>query len=149
MMPRTSKRPFLLKCIGLVAFVIGSLAMIVGSGLLLFRIVPLGDARIPGLEILRALGAGVSGLGIAYVIWKNKAWGRPAILAILAGSLAVEARAVSSSAFLSILPSLAVPIWYLYFWPNTVDYYRSLRQPKGTGDPGDPMDGFPVQPKEA
>jgi hypothetical protein len=145
MVPRISKRPFFLECIGLGAFLSGSLTMIVGLGLLLFRIVPLTAARASGLEILRVLAVAVSCIAIAYAVWKDKAWGRPAILVFAAGNLAIGAGAMSLSAFLSILGGLAFPVGYLYFWPNTIDYYRSLREPK---DSGDSMDGLPIQPKE-
>jgi hypothetical protein len=149
MVPRISKRPFLLECIGLGSLLVGTLTMMEGLGLVLFRIFPLAVARAAAgasrPEILGLLAEAVSCIAIAYAVLKDRAWGQHAILAVSAGNLAVRAGATSPSAFLSILVGLTFPVWYLYFWPNTIDYYRSLRERK---DSGDPMDGLSVQPKE-
>jgi hypothetical protein len=95
-------------------------------------------------EFLRVAGlllAAIAGLllAIAFAFWRERPWGRHAVLAFWLYSAAAAAALAQNplSALGSVFECLAmaaVAAWYFYGKPNVVAYYRALR-PAG-GAPG-------------
>jgi len=97
-----------------------------------------------GFQVREALLGGISGLAalsVAYAIWKERTWGRPALIAVVLLSYAIEGWLKSpgtdvpsvtlrSVLLPSALTTLAFTCWYLYLWPNTTGYYRRLQDAK-------------------
>jgi hypothetical protein len=90
-----------------------------------------GTGPAAGRQASVILIAGLPGLAallVAYAIWKERAWGRPAL--ILFVLLAVVIQGWLASAILASLVASALGLvfisCYLYLWPNVVDYYRWL-----------------------
>jgi len=130
-MPKSSKRPFLLALLGFGLVLAGStttLRALIG----LFEMLgwgPVPDSRFWAGEILVRGAEGLMALSIAYAIWKERAWGRPALLAfvLLADVIQIWLRAADAPSLLDTVLSVAFASWYLYMWPTVVDYYQSLR----------------------
>jgi len=109
------------------------------------------DGALPGagLQILEILAVGVSGVmavSVAYAIFKEKAWGRPALMVFV---LLVDIKAWSELSVaislngllrfsVELLPGLVFAYMYLYMWPNVIDYYRHLRGARE--EPPNPVD---------
>lgn len=140
--PRVSGRPFLLEILGV------GLAL-AGAGAMLNALIGIFKTSVsaagPGFglrisETLFQCGTGFAALAVAYAIWKERAWGRPALMGWV---LLVTVKECFESANLApiagLVPSLAFTSWYLYLWPNTTDYYRRLRE---SGKP--PNNGLPA-----
>ena len=159
-MPKTSKRPFLLALLGFLLFLMGGLGAF--DSLVSFVKMFAGGAHPDsGLQIREVLLGGMSGLAalsVAYAIWKERAWGRHALIAfiilvyLIQGWLkSAEAispgRALRSVLLPSTLTTLAFMCWYLYVWPNTTDYYRRLRdareKPPNPAAPADQKAALP------
>src|SRR5262245_56951321 len=87
--------------------------------------------------LLQAL-LGLAAIWVAYAIWKEKTWGRAALIAYVVSSFIINGWSTSTEAFslngsvkyvlrqdsLSVMLILS---WYLFLWPNVTDYYRRLR----------------------
>jgi|GEM_PF-3575903 len=136
--PKTSKRPLLLALVGFMLVFVGGQAML-ASLVSFLKLIASGVLPGSSLKIREALVGGAMGfaaLSVAYAIWKEKAWGRQALIAlILLGNLIYEWIPALEGAVRSVvqpltLTSLAFTCWYLYVWPNTTDYYRCLRDSK-------------------
>jgi len=144
--PKTSNRPFLLVLLGFSLTVTGGLVMLTALMSIFFKTFgwdgePGFGGAIRASEILVEGVAGLAALSVAYAIWKERAWGRPALVvfvlltAVFQGWL--ESANVASLAG-SVL-SFAFVSWYLYLWPNATDYYRRLRESgDSSGKPPNP-----------
>jgi hypothetical protein len=141
-MPKTSKRPFLLAFLGFMLFLVGGLGTL--DSLVSLVKMFAGVLQGSGFQIREALLGGISGLAalsVAYAIWKERTWGRPALIAVVLLFYVIEgwlkspganspSVALRSVLLPSTLTTLAFTCWYLYVWPNTTDYYRRLRDAK-------------------
>jgi len=139
-MPKTSKRPFLLALVGVVSFLVGGLETL-DSLVSFLKMIAGGGLLGSSLQLREALLGGASGLtalSVAYAIWKERAWGRLALIAFVLLSYVIQGWLESAEVIslvgsmrsvlqLSTLTTLAFTCWYLYVWPNTTDYYRRLR----------------------
>lgn len=153
-MPKASpKRPFLLAFLGFMLFLSGGLGTL-GSLVSLVKMFA-GVLQGSGFQVREALLGGISGLAalsVAYAIWKERTWGRPALIAVVLLSYVIEgwlkspganspSVALRSVLLPSALTTLAFMCWYLYVWPNTTDYYGRLRDAKEEPQPGPQVNG--------
>lgn len=135
--PSTYNRPSLLVLLGVALALGGGLATL--NALITFfkRFVwDSGAGSSPWVgEILAESALGLAALSVAYAVWKERAWGRPALVAFVLLSAGVQGwlESPNATSLVSLALTLAFILWYLYLWPNAADYYRRLRE---SGDPG-------------
>jgi hypothetical protein len=130
--PRISRRPFLLELLGVVLTLAGGLAAL-NALIVIFRAFVSDPGPGFGPRISEILVKGVFGLAalsIGYAIWKERAWGRPALVALVLLSTAAQSwlEPPNATSLISLVLTLAFVSWYLYLWPNVADYYRRLRK---------------------
>jgi hypothetical protein len=130
--PRTSRRPFLLELLGFVLTLAGGLAAL-SALIVIFKAFVSEPGPDFGPRISEILVKGASGfaaLSIGYGIWKERAWGRPALVALVLLSTVAQRwlEPPSATSLVSLVLTLAFVSWYLYLWPNVADYYRRLRK---------------------
>ena len=137
--PRTSNRPFLLVLLGVVLALAGGLAtlnaLIASFKVLVWDSGPGSGQRVGELLVEGALG--LAALSVAYAIWKERAWGRPALVTFVLLAAVVQGW-LGSSIVASLAGSVltfAFVSWYLFLWPNAADYYRRLRESVDRGLP--------------
>lgn len=120
MMPKTPKRPFLLAFFGFCLFLNGVWAvtrlLLKGSSL------RIGDVLTEGLT-------GILAFAVVYAIWKERSWGRPALVAaaLLAAIVRVGSDSPSFDSVLFHAFVLGVLLFYLYLKSNVVQYYLELQ----------------------
>ena len=149
---RISRRPFLLEFLGACLIFAGGLAVIGGisSSLGIFGYIDesgiaeegsglrIGEVRIEGV-------LGLAALSIGYAIWKERAWGRPALIAfvLLTAVIQVWIGPANVASLASSVLTLAFVSGYLYLWPNVADYYRRLQR-SGNSSEKPPNPGLPA-----
>jgi hypothetical protein len=142
-----NKRPFLLEAWGLFLFLGGALAIL---GALISIAKMFGRDATSGFasrEILAEVASGIAALSVAYAIFRERAWGRPALVFFVLLTELIQPWLEPTKAFYlaSSLISLAFVSWYLYLWPNGANYYRRLRESEDPSEeppnPADRADG--------
>jgi len=127
-----------------VALLFGGVSGLVGLVTFLLRLSAGSDLPNPELQLRGALLQALLGLAafwVAYAIWKEKAWGRPALIAFVLLSFVIQGWSASTAAISldgsvkfvlrqDSLITMTFLFWYLYLWPNATDYYRRLRDAK-------------------
>ena len=124
--PRISGRPFLLEVLGLCLLGTGSSALVAAT-IRAFKL--LAGVSKPGLRMSEPLIAGflgIAALSVAYAIWRERAWGRPALLGLVVLTWALGESPGTRFLF-EAMPTLIVLSFYLYLWPKAADYYRGLQ----------------------
>jgi len=134
--PRTSTRPFLLELLAVGLTLTGAL-LTLKALIAIFKALVWGTAPASGLwtsEILIEAVLGLAALAVSYALWKEHPWGRPVLVAFLLTLVGREWLSSPRAATLAgTILSFTFILWYFYLWPNTVGYYRRLRQ---AGDSG-------------
>jgi hypothetical protein len=130
-----NKRPFLLEAWGLLLF-LGGASAILGALISIARM--FGRDATSGFvsrEFLAQVAAGFAAFSVGYAIFRERAWGRPAMVffVLLAELIQPWLEPTKALYLTSSVLSLAFVWWYLYLWPNGANYYRRLRE---SADPG-------------
>ena len=143
--PRVSNRPFLLELLGVVLTLAGGLATL--NALIVIFKTFVSD---PGLglgpqttsEILVEGVSGFAALLVSYAIWKERTWGRPALVAFVLLVTVIQkwSESANVASVAGSVLALAFISGYLYLWPNAADYYRCLRESGKSPNPGLPAD---------
>lgn len=142
--PRISTRPFLLELLGVVLTLAGGLAVL-NALVVVFKTLVSDSEPGFGLRISEILIDSVSGfvaLSVAYAIWKERAWSRPALVAfgLLATGIQGWLEWEDIVSLAGSLLAVAFLSWYLYLWPSAADYYRRLQEAGKPPSPGLPAD---------
>jgi hypothetical protein len=131
-----NKRPFLLEAWGLFLFLGGAsaiLAALISIAKMFGRDATSGFAS---REILAEVASGIAALSVAYAIFRERPWGRPALVFFVLLTELVQPwlEPAKASYLASSVLSLAFVSWYLYLWPNGANYYRRLRESEDPGE---------------
>lgn len=126
--PRLSKRPFLLEILGVLLAGAGALAVWIALSAF-FKSVPWTR------EIWAETLSGFAALAVAFAIWTDRTWGRPAILGLMVLAVVLQGWAGSQewagwgriASLIGSLLFLVVLCVYLYLWPSATHYYERLR----------------------
>ena len=126
--PRISDRPFLLELLGVVLTLAGGLATL-NALIGIFKTFVSGAEPGFGPQILIEGVSGFAALPVAYAIWTERVWARPALVAfVLLNTVQGWLKSANVASLAGSVLTLAFISWYLYLWPNVTDYYQRLRE---------------------
>ena len=138
--PRISDRPFLLELLGVILILAGGFATL-NALIGIFKMFVSGAEPGFGLQNLMEDVSVSAALPVAYAIWKERSWARPALVAFaLLNTVPEWIKSANVASVAGSVLTLAFISWYLYLWPNVTAYYRRLREFGKLPNPAPPAD---------